>query len=74
MGNKNKPKSILETINKHTETLDKQPKLKIGKYEVCFYDGSEKNGIWIQDTKTGEGSQFSCRKLEIAIEMMLKYL
>ena len=61
-------------LKKFSDTIDKQEKLKIGKFEICFIDGTEKNGIWVQDIKTREGGQFRGEILEKAIEMLWKDL
>lgn len=47
-------------------------KLKIGKFELCFFDGTEKEGVWIENTETGEGGQFKGSSLEGVIEGLWK--
>ena len=42
-------------------------KLKVGKFELCFFDGQEENGVWLEDTETGIGAQFKGEVLEKCI-------
>lgn len=42
-------------------------RLKVGKYEISFWDGTEIGGLWVEDTTTGEGGQFHADALENAL-------
>lgn len=45
-------------------------KLKIGRFDLCFFDGTEEGGVWVEDTETGEGGQFSGSWLRECIEKL----
>lgn len=41
--------------------------IRVGKFTVALFDWKEHNGLWIEDTETGEGGQFNGANLENAI-------